>query len=553
MSTIIVRENLNNRSDIKLYLMFFIGIAIIAYIYTPDDNTDAFLHYLNAVNLMKDFNLKSLFLNIWDKPIPLILYGLGGSVDGIFTARLVSILITLLGAFLTLELVRARIPGLNKIPESSSVIFLLIMPVALNSFVTMTELICGFLLALSLNLFFLRHKNFSSFFIAGLMPLSRVESSVIMASLIICYLFILKNEKHTRLVYLLSLSITAIAPLFLWLGISGNLSGDYLWLVHSGYSFLRPYNLEQWSMHNGITALPSILVPTALYLFIYAIFSLRSAHLNFNKDNQLITTTLIVFASFVILVSSIIAYPKGEINWVLLIPAINGRVYNSIAPLLAILIYFGIAKFQEDAVRGANLIYIYIKLIFIFIIGVFLIYICEKQFRINGSNFSKHYNIYLLIFIITSIIFSILLFKKNLKIKSTIVNLMIVAGFILINPDFWEPTKFNDPLMRAQDELTSYISENYKNQDLLVIQNYSGSVEYFIGNKKIHAPWDWPSKFQRVAESSNGHFLIAIKTIGNIRKPTDDYPPDLILYLSGLKKIKESEITTPYGWVLYQK
>jgi hypothetical protein len=540
-------------------LFFFLILCITAFVYTIDDGSDAFQHYLQSLTYLSTFNFKAITLSVWDKPMPIFLYGVSGLVGGIYGARLLSIFLCLTTAFMTLSLVRRRIEGAQDIPGSAVILFILILPVFLQSFLTMTELIAGFFLAWSLYLYFVKSRPLLASLVAGFLPLARIESSLFLIPILSVFIILEVHERYPHWLHRVAgMTILSGIPCLLWFSACLLYSGDFFYIAYNGYTFFRPFEFEKYAVHNAITALPSILLPPMLFLALVGIFQVSRNWFStsWNRESALLLLCLLIAITFFVFTLMFIAYPPGEPNWERLIPVINGRAYNIVAPVITIFICLGVVKLRQlgldvegymkpgDAVR---------YLIAVWLIGLALIYVCMKQFSINDSAFSRQTGLYLSIYFATLILSLGVIRFKQLRLQIWhATGLLIVLSFIAILPRFYEPTRFNDPNLILQSELTDFVSERFGNEPTLLLQNFAPSIEYFIGKPLVRANWQWPNRFIEEAVRFNGTVLVMIRTEGQEQTPLPVYDENLLEFLKKFHEVRRSNIVSPYGWILYQ-
>jgi hypothetical protein len=553
------------KDGILVFLAFFSLFALLSYFYTPDLRTDAIQHFLHAINAVSQFNIRDIVVNIWTKPIPLVLYGIPG-LAGLFFARLASVVLVLLTACFTLDLARRFIRNMEESPALTVVFFLMLVPVFLQTFMTMTELPAAFVLSFGLYLFYSRKAYLAAFLVTGFLPLARVECSLIMAFLLCVFsleIFLNNRSANSKnlfkeikpiFVYL----IIGSAPFILWNAAGAYFTQDIFWLSHASYANVRPFDLLSIVKHNALTASPMIFTAPALFLFLIGVSSPQ-------KNDQDGSSPYFFFAIYGVLIlhmiflSAIIPYPKGEVGWDKLNLAWgNERNFNVIAPVLALFVYMGASYIYElfyagknRSINGTEKKLAGGKILCLFFFSILLIYVCKEEFFFNNSR-----KLYVILLCLFSVFFFIpfLMRSRTLRKKTflAMVSGFIICSFLITKPLFWNPTKYNDPDIVLQGELTDWIHSNYTAIDVLVIQDLSGIMTYSIGRKNVHAPWVWAGKFSAEVSAAPSKTLIVIQTLGVSRDPLPRYPPELIETLKGCRMLKKSSAIWP-GWMLYEK
>jgi len=441
-------------------------------------------------------------------------------------------------------------------------LFLLIMPVFLQSFVTMTELIAGFFLASALYLYYAKDKPLLACLAAGLMPLARVEAGLFLVVILVFFSIEQWRFSEKKGVFrFLGMAILASLPCLIWFSACWVYSGDFFYVAHNGYTFARPFDAELYAVHNGITALPSVLTPPALLLVLYGVFSIEwRSVISGREDGGFLLLCVLLMLAFLFFTATVIAYPRNELHWELLIPVVNGRAYNVVAPVLAVFSYLGVAKLsfsmREEAeavsegrvdAKGARF------LLTIFLLGLCVVYLCKKQFYINGSAFSRSVPTYLWLYAAFFIFLCCGFWSLRVRRFLWPVSIFfVVLSFLAVNPNFYGPTRFNDQNFKLQTELTDYVSAHYGGEPTLLLQNFSPSIEYFIGKPQIHASWQWPTSFVEAANGYNGKVLVLIRTDGEARTPSSAYDPTVIGFVKSLKELRRSSASVPQGWLLYE-
>ncbi|MCC4115360.1 hypothetical protein LLG90_08375 [Aromatoleum toluclasticum] len=554
---------MNKVSDGLAWRALAFGVlAACAAIYTFDDGSDAFQHFLHSVTYVSELNIRNFVLSVWDKPLPILIYGISGVLGGINGARLASVLLVVMSAGMVHSLARRCIRGAADAPYESMVLFLMVMPVFLQSFITMTELIAGFVLVSALYLYYVMGRPWLACLVAGVLPLARVEAGLFLAVMLGFFLFLqwrCPEDRDNR--RLLGMVVFASLPCLIWFSACWIYSGDFFYVAHNGYTFARPFDAELFAVHNGITALPSVLTPPALLLVLFGVFSIEwRTVVSGREDGGFLFICVLIMFVFLVFTATVIAYPRNELHWELLIPVVNGRAYNVVAPVLAIFAYLGLARLSSAMEAGAEAAQAGRGeqqearfLLVVFLLGLCVVYLCKKQFYINGSAFSRAVPAYLWLYVsFFAFLLSGFLSQRVRRFLWPASVLFVVLSFLVINPRFYGPTRFSDPNFKLQTELTNYVSAYYGGESTLLLQNLSGSVEYFIGKKEIQAGWQWPTRFVEQANGFQGKVLVLIRTDGEARTPSAVYDSTVTEFAQSLREVRRSTVSAPEGWVLYE-
>ncbi|MGA2072490.1 MAG: hypothetical protein ABSH52_03210 [Terriglobia bacterium] len=552
------------KDGILVFLAFFSLFALLSYFHTPEFRGDAFPHFLDAVNAVSHFNIRDIVVNIWDKPIPTVLYGIPG-LAGLFFARLASVVLVLLTACFTLDLARRFIRNMEGSPALTVVFFLMLVPVFLQTFVTMTELPAAFFLSYGLYLFYSRKAYLAAFLVTGFLPLARVECSLIMALLFVIFsleVFLKNRSANSKNLFkeikpIFAYLVIGSAPFILWNAAGAYFTQDIFWLWHDSYTNVRPFDLLYIIKHNALTASPMIFTAPALFLFLIGVSSPQ-------KNDQDGSSPYFFFAIYGVLIlhmiflSATIPYPKTEVGWEKLNLVWNDRNFNVIAPVLALFVYMGASYIYELfyaeknwSINGTEKKLAGAKILYLFFFSILLIYVCKEEFFISNSR-----KLYVTLLCLFSVVFFIpsLMRSRSLPKKTflAMVSGFIICSFLITKPLFWNPTKYNDPDIVLQGELINWIDSNYRLTEVLVIQDLSNQMTYSIGKKNVHAPWAWPGQFSAEISAAPSKTLIVIQTLGVSRDPLPEYPPGLIETLKGYRMLKKSSAIW-LGWMLYEK
>ena len=536
-------------------------LGYLAFIRGPELRTDSLVHFLHAKEIIANLDIKSLFTNLWDKPIPIILYGISGQIS-LFAARMVSVSLTLLAGFFIFRLCSNSVQTINDNMPVTTCFFLFMLPVLPQSYVTNTELPAAFILSLGLFLFYVKRKYSLAYLSIGFLPFARLEASLIMALIFLTFsyhLFILFKKENFEKIYITILlkNIYGSLPFVLWYLIGVILSDNVLWMLQGNYAHLRPLNLPLILQHNAITALPKIFTSPILMIFFLGLLTPFQMKKNYRINTINITMLGILFIHIIFL-SMFIVYPKGSVNWEKLISAWNDRNFIVIAPVLAFYVYTGAAflysfskKLANRGLKSGEKNIFTVKVIISYLLTIASIYFCNKHFFLPSS--TEKYFILLhatIIFIVAILLFSL---KKDIKLN--LINLLAMISFLSVfitTPSFWYPTKHNDPDVLICNELKMWLTEKYHNEHVNIVHDISGTLDRFINSSTIKAPWIWPSDFIDTAEKYNGKTLIIFTTQGPKHTISPHYPPNILKFLEKYPLVGKSVSKYPYGWVVFE-
>jgi hypothetical protein len=506
------------------YITACLILLSLAWIYTPELKTDALTHYLNSVGVVRRLSFYDFFTDVWDKPIPILLYGIPGQL-GLFFARASAVIITIATIYflkhLSEKLLDQKVDGWEAV-----ILYLSILTVFGQSFLTMTELPAAFFLAWGLYEFYVKGRLWSAYLLFGFMPLCRIESLYILFGF--GFLLAINKEISIR-VRILCLTNLFLPFTFWYLG-GAFMTNDLVWLSARSYLHLRPLDFS-FFYHNALTALPMVLNPIGLFFFVLGAYNISIKEI---KKYHLIYVGLIIQLIFL---SSSIPYPIGENNWTKLISAWNDRNFNVVSPLFYILIIYGISKYHLDYKR--SLIPMYFIGILVFAVNL----ICYFTFPLHYSWIS---------IALSSLLVIVPILKR---IGTKIILLLFLTTFLLFKGDFWNPTKYNDPDIVVQKPLWDFLNENYQAGNFYILQDLCGSMKYFIDNKNINSDWTWANEFPEKIKKLDKNSMVLIETVPGSYLPSVRYPRETerLLTEGQLKEVIRSDGATPYGWILYIK
>src|SRR5436190_839783 len=75
------------------FLMLFVLLGAVAAVGGFRVSDDSFQHFVKSVEVVRRHDFARLVTDIWNKPVPMVLYGVSG-LAGIVSARLVSVVLT---------------------------------------------------------------------------------------------------------------------------------------------------------------------------------------------------------------------------------------------------------------------------------------------------------------------------------------------------------------------------------------------------------------------------------------------------------------------------
>jgi hypothetical protein len=566
------------------YLILFIFI-FLAWSHSWQLMDDSYLHFQSSVNLWKNHLWKDAIIDIWNKPIPILLYG-GIGQWGIFFSRLISILLTFATCNILARIIEKIFPLSGANPRLLSFYFffcqLNVMP---QSFLTMTELPAAFLLTVGIY-FFLTNRIFWCFFIWGLMPLARVECSLIMV-VGFCIISITtffcsgRDLRVWKQVFLLNL--VGALPFLSWILLGGYVTGDYQWLWKNSYGWLRTSCLGDWLAINAIIALPNHLSVPLLLGFLMGIWHLpKQVEPKLTSRSTFILTLYAMLLIHFIFLSSVNVYPATDFPGISGVAAINGRNFNVLAPLFMIFITAGyvhlgvILRRPSLELKWKDLIW-QMVLPLQFLIGMFFCFLQSSNVQYPlWRAILKCARLEILLIICFFII--VWFRKKQAQLPMAwwrnywaIWSLYVLLALLLTQPFFWYPTQSLDHRSISHKAFCDW----YRGTNTIVpriIQDMNGSLASFCGIETGNADWVWPKQFATEFNQSKPGSLIVFETEsqGNIDPrygnnllnwlPKNShiiqvgqfaFPPEKNRLTYLLNRISNKNCV--YGWKVYEK
>lgn len=533
-------------------------------------NDDSFAHFAGSVKHIADFSLHAFILDTWNRPVPVLLYGFSGCA-GIYAARAVSIAVVLLMAWFVHRC--AEIICRTEFPPSAAIGLVLFQSAVLtHAHLTMTEQIAAVFLAGGLYLLLI-NKTFLAAVAWSLMPLSRAETTLILAWLSLCVFAMLvkRNGFKSALLKIIPWGLLAWLPFLIWWTAGYALTGSIGWMTPE-YVYLRPMTFDSFWLINGFSGLPSGVQPSLLFTALAGVFYLST---KVNRSAEVAATnapvrTMIAGGMLIhlLFVSLVVVYPRDS-GWSAIgVAAINYRNYANIAPLLGLLSYFGVYAFLNvPSDHKRILARTALAGVVLFLTG-FLFF----HWRIK-SVFDPVITLWCIVHASLAFMMYLWVTRPHSQRQSFwrgVCVLAVVSG-IMAYPFFWYPLRFQDRTEQMLRALGGWLDAHESSSPVIQDISGSGAAEWLWNTGSGKTVWLYPAQLEKAVAVAESGTLIVIET-DVTGKPLERYPPSLLLFLEStqLEKVGSylpesspgrienllsslSGYNKNTGWVVYRK
>lgn len=337
---------MENSRDCKTYTLETVAVVSIvgflvflAFFSGYELNSDYWAHYANSVKQIRQGELSTIILNLWDRPLFVVLYGsLAQSLFQI--GQLISVALILFSALFIRYSQHSMIgSGAPVLPYTACLLLLLSHTTIFTlSYRTMTEVPVIFLI--SAGYFCLSRRMTIASLIFGLAPLARVETLIPLG----CFLLLFTALEGIRAM-LKSLSLF-MTPFTIWYAWGIYYSRDALWMLSSNYASIRHFGIISLLSINALYCLPAYLSAPGLFLFLLGCFdSFRPAiPPEQRKLAKCLAASIVAYLCFI---SLAIVYPSAYFNG-LGIAAVNLRSFAIIGPFFAFFQLRGLYSLWKD-------------------------------------------------------------------------------------------------------------------------------------------------------------------------------------------------------------
>ncbi len=477
-------------------LLFFLCLSLLSAFSSEQLNEDSYQHFQTSVEVWKTSNWKELVTDTWNRPFSAFFYGIAGQ-QGLTSARLVSVFLAFLTSLGIYKIIccisKHSIEGNFLIPIA---VFFGQLPILPESFVTMTEIPAAFLLAWGV-FFHCARRHFWSFLVLGLLPLARLEMSLMTAWLfVMCSLQHLQKANWEFKAFFKAFQWCCIGslPFVIWWLSGYALTGRFFWLLPSSSIFrLREFQLDFFTI-NALTSLNGVLSSSALLLFLLGFLQFPRV-LKPAFDSHLFVASIYgVLVIYLIFASLFIVYPEGSsVFGDLGITAVNPRNFNVISPIFALFIFAGMTSLVDVKQKFLNVkkIWVVCMVVILLIIGFFFF---QQTF---GTSLKKGLFKLSLQSIILLALMSWLACRfltKRIPLNLTTLSLFLGVSFVVSVPLFWHPLKFYDQRFLVQKELCLWLETQEKAP--VIVQDTNSRLDQFC-QLSLNAQWEWSQFFER--------------------------------------------------------
>lgn len=292
---------------------------------------DCYQHFVHGVLPLRSGAWASLVLDVWNKPLVGLLYGIPG-LAGYEAARLAAVACTLLAVVWTARAGRAWVGSERGL--WAGLLFGCLLPVLKDGFVPMTEIPAAAALA-GATLAHIRGRPIAAAIGLGLLPLLRTE--LVAMSAVLGVVLAWGDLRTGRLARVLGLAVIVAGPTAFWLGAGAWLSQDWGWFSRQSYAELRSFELSGLLAYNAVTRIARAVPSPMLVLLIWG--SLRLARERPRGGAWIVAGTLVHLA----LISLVDVYPAGDgpVPDGHAVAAVNDRGFTPSGPFLALTALYG--------------------------------------------------------------------------------------------------------------------------------------------------------------------------------------------------------------------
>jgi hypothetical protein len=405
------------------------------------------------------------------------------------------------------------------------------------------------------------------------MPLARAETTLILAwfSLCVFAMLVRRNGFKSALLKIIPWGLLAWLPFAIWWTAGYALTGHIGWMT-PGYVYLRPMTIDSFWLINGFSGLPSGVQPALLFTALAGVFYL-SAKVDIYANvaakhapvRAMIAGGMLIHLLFV---SMVVVYPRDS-GWSAIgIAAINYRNYVNVAPLIALLSYFGVYSFLNTASDGKRMLErAALTGVMLLLIGFLLFHWRMK------AGFDPVITVWCIVHAVLAFMMYFWVTKPHRQRQSFwrgVCVLAVVSG-ILAYPFFWYPLRFQDRNEQMLRALGGWLDAHESSSPVIQDISGSGAAEWLWKTEPGRTVWLYPAQLENAVAVAAIGALIVIETDATGR-PLERYPQSLLLLLEAaeLEKVgaylpesspgrieklltRLSGYNRNNGWVVYRK
>lgn len=533
---------------------------------------DSFAHYSSSVAYIRDWNLTGLLLDLWNRPIPALLYGIPGLL-GIDAARLVgAALVVLTGATIWLFF-RRLFADTVTVPFSAWIVFFLLQrPVLEDAPVTMTELPAAFFLSAGLYLAWDGPRPKVGALSFGLLPLCRVE--LLPISAILAAGLALKEWHAERKSGAVACAMFALVPAALWWSTCWILTGNPLWMTGQASAHLRTLEIQGLVANNVFNGLSYVLTPPAfLVLALGLAATMRLATPLGRGDSVFLLSALLVHW---LILNTVAVYPDGSLYGTQGVAAVNPRNYSSLAPLIALFCLLGcrllisipsVPNHRTTIVLAGTVVALSLG-------GQYILFNLRLDILCTVVMVKFIALLLLLVSAVCWFLFCPVTAYPDESAAITIVvrrlAVLVTLGVVIADPFLWHPLRFNDQRVKAMEDFLAW-RQGTGRQNIPVIQDMTDGLRLFTVGDPSKVRWSWPHRMAKLAEEAPENTLVLVETDSSYR-PARRYDVAFVETLSssrrfhlvwrrpqqvssGLSRLLDrvSHKNRPTYWVVYER
>ncbi len=526
----------------------WLGLCLIAWAFSLDLAGDSYHHYWASVDVVRHFDWRSLILDIWNKPLTGLLYGIPGQVS-LLAARAVGASVVTLSmlciADAATHLWKARI---RPKPVWVIVATLFQASVLPESFLTMTELPAACALSVGLALY-ARGRIGAAFAAWGWLPLLRVESCTLVAAawLATCAAE-LTRWGATRNTWrrAATWAVIGATPFIVWWFSGALVSGNWRWIAESSYARLRPWTINGVLSVNAFNGLSGALSGPMLFFAAVGAMSWRQIVRPEARAGVLVALGICVHLAFL----SVSAIYPADMYRGLGVAAVNARNFNVLMPMLALAVLVGVeasAQWIEGHRHPTRMTWA----VATFVALISCIGYGRMRQILETDPISILYRplvgvVLLAAFVAAGAMARHRSIAAGIALRHGIYGALIVATLLTI-PSFWYPLRWHDQRAITLNAFCTWYRRAQEPRATRIVQNLSGGLDAFCGLADVDMEWTWPTAFVGVMQSSPSAWVL-VATDADGAPSSYLYPLELRNRLHDWRVIAEFRATAQPFW-----
>jgi hypothetical protein len=518
------------------------GCAITGHLRYDDDSLQ---HFNMSVGYIRRADFLGLFSDMWNKPIPGLLYGTTG-LFGLYAARLAGVFMVVCTAYMTHRVACYLMPGVVISPWVSVAAFFFQMPVLSQATLTMTELPAAFFIGLGLLTYYCLSRPYLGAFWLGCSILNRLELAASVGPALAGLAFLsyrsapaanLSPPWLSPLGRAVAVMMAGALPPVVWVAGISIFEGSLDWLRSGNYASVRDLDIQGLLRTNVMTHIASALSPLAV-LLVATGAAMPPGRVESRRRQQWLPIYLLTAVHLAVL-NTLAVYPpdwssdlKGHA-----IAAINDRNFITIAPAFAILICAGVYGFAAPSDTKQLQRRWLIAMVGATTLAVFFLAAHALPFSVPRK--LTWMQVALLGISVCELCVLTRLYGLRRLQGTSIAKILawsLVISCLVLNPLFWYPTRWNDRRTVALEALGAAIAERQA-EPPLVIQDISSALGDHVALGATPMHWSWRTTWLEQLQQAKSGTLVVLKSVDG-ETPARYYPADVVEELSDASRYK---------------